>query len=45
MEEGVEHVWMEIPGNHDIHCWSLMMDSGFSFLAGIEPGTREFLAL
>ena len=42
---GISHEWMELPGNHDIHCWEQMMDRAFSFLAGIEPGTKEFLAL
>lgn len=42
---GIAHTWFEIDGNHDIYTWECMLDSAFSFLAGIEPGTRDKLKL
>ena len=41
----IPHTWMELDGNHDIYTWQCMLDSVFSFLAGIEPGTRSKMAL
>ncbi len=42
---GIRHQWMELDGNHDIYTWQNMMDEVFSFLAGIEPGTKNKMAL
>lgn len=42
---GISHQWMELDGNHDFWTWTSMMDRAFSFLAGIEPGTRDKIAL
>ena len=43
--EGILHEWMELDGNHDIYTWQQMLDRVFSFFAGIQPGTRNKLAL
>lgn len=42
---GIVHTWMELDGNHDIYTWQTMLDSVFSFLAGIEPGTRDKMVI
>lgn len=44
-EWGIPHTYREIEGNHDVDTWERMMDPAFSFLAGIEEGTRNRLAL
>lgn len=45
IDAGIPHEWMEIDGNHDLYTWSRMLDRAFSFLTGIEPGSREKFAL
>lgn len=42
---GVPHIYREVEGNHDLDTWEKLMDPVFSFLAGIEEGTRNRLAL
>lgn len=44
-EAGITHEWMELDGDHDFYTWTSMLDRAFSFLVGIEPGTREKFAL
>ncbi|MCQ2531019.1 MAG: hypothetical protein MJ086_07165 [Lachnospiraceae bacterium] len=40
---GVKHVYREGPGNHEMYFWQTMLDPAFSFLAGIEEGTKDKL--
>lgn len=42
-EARVEHTYIEEPGDHDFYFWERMLDRAFSFLTGIEPGTRDKL--
>ena len=42
-ENGVRHTYTEGPGSHEYAFWERHMDGVFSFLAGIEPGTRDRL--
>lgn len=44
-QAGIPHTWMELDGNHDTYTWQCMLDRVFSFLAGIEPGTRDKMKL
>lgn len=37
----MQHVYLESPGDHEIYYWEQMLDPAFSFLAGIEPGTKD----
>ena len=40
---GVKHEYREGPGNHEMYFWQTMLDPAFSFLAGIEEGTKDKL--
>lgn len=42
-EANISHTYEKSPGNHDIYYWEQMLDNAFSFLVGIEPGTRNEL--
>ncbi len=42
-ENGIAHVYTEDAGSHEYAFWERQMDPVFSFLAGIEPGTRSSL--
>ena len=42
---GIPYERFSCYGNHDIDTWEEMMDPVFSFLAGIEPGTRNSLRI
>ena len=42
-DNGVAHQYTEGPGSHEYAYWEAHMDGVFSFLAGIEPGTRDRL--
>lgn len=42
---GVRHEYREGHGDHELYYWEQMMDSVFSFLAGIEEGTRDKLII
>ena len=42
---GVSHVYKEGHGDHEIYYWEQMMDSVFSFLAGIEEKTKDKLVI
>lgn len=37
--------YKEVEGNHDLDTWNRLLDAAFSFLAGIEEGTKDELAL
>jgi len=41
VEKKMPHTYLEGPGNHEIYYWEQMLDPAFSFLAGIEPGTKD----
>lgn len=41
----VPHVYREGHGNHELYYWEQMLDPGFSFLSGIEEGTRTRLLM
>ena len=41
----VQHIYKEGHGDHEFYYWQQMMDPAFSFLAGIEPGTRDKLLI
>ena len=42
---GVSHIYKEGHGDHEIYYWEQMMDSVFSFLAGIEEKTKDQLVI
>lgn len=42
-EHQISHVYRETKGKHDLDFWERMMDPAFSFLAGIEEGTKNCL--
>lgn len=44
-ENEVPHVYIEGTGNHELYYWQQMLDPAFSFLAGIEPNTRDKLVI
>jgi S-formylglutathione hydrolase FrmB len=44
-EAGIPHVFKTSMGNHEMDFWERMMDSTFSFLAGISEGTKDRLVL
>lgn len=42
---GTEHVYREEPGDHETEFWQKMLDPAFSFLAGIQEGTKNRLII
>ncbi len=41
----IAHTFVETTGNHEFDVWERMADSAFSFLASIEPETKDRLVL
>lgn len=41
----IPHVYREEPGDHEIDFWQRMLDPAFSFLAGIEEGTKNRMVI
>lgn len=44
-QNDIPYSWWSNDGNHDIDTWEQMLDPAFSFLAGIQEGTRNSLAI
>lgn len=44
-KQGVKHIYRKGDGNHELDYWERHLDDAFSFLAGIEPGTKDRLVL
>lgn len=44
-ERQLSHVYRETAGEHDLDFWETMMDPAFSFLTGIEEGTKNRLVV
>jgi len=42
---GVPYIYRKGDGNHELDYWERHLDDAFSFLAGIEPGTKNRLVL
>ena len=42
---GIPHDYREGHGDHELYYWEQMMDPAFSFLAGIEEGTKDKLVI
>lgn len=45
IQAGIPHVYREGHGDHEFYYWEQMMDAAFSFLAGIEEGTKDKLLI
>ncbi len=41
----IPYKYMEICGNHDYDTWETLLDPAFSFLAGIEEGSRNSMSI
>lgn len=44
-QKGIPHIYREAEGNHDLDFWERMMDPVFSFLTGIDEGTKDRLTI
>lgn len=44
-EQGIPYIYRKDDGNHEVDYWERHLDDAFSFLAGIEPGTKNRLVL
>lgn len=44
-KEHIPHVYRDGHGDHEFYYWEQMMDPAFSFLAGIEEGTKDKLLI
>lgn len=44
-EAGIPHEYREGHGDHELYYWEQMMDPAFSFLVGIEEGTKDKLVI
>ena len=44
-EREIRYVYRKGDGNHELDYWERHLDDAFSFLAGIEPGTKNRLVL
>lgn len=44
-ERGIQHIYRTGDGNHELDYWERHLDAAFSFLAGIEEGTKNRLVL
>lgn len=45
LDANMSHTYIESPGNHELYYWEKMLDPAFSFLAGIESGTKDKLII
>ena len=41
----IPHIYRGGHGDHELYYWEQMMDPAFSFLAGIEEGTKDKLVI
>lgn len=44
-KESIPHIYKEGHGDHEFYYWEQMLDPAFSFLAGIEEGTKDKLLI